>query len=94
MFDIPNWYRSSATCFVFRFNQNDQKRDIFARILMVYEGRLICFLFSNSGENFGQIDIDMMIPYLRRQVKVQFGVKIVIFTLFGTAGGEYFNNEG
>ena len=35
----------------------------------------------------------MMIPYLRRQVKVQFGVKKVIFTMFGATGGEYFNNE-
>ena len=35
-----------------------------------------------------------MIPYLRRQVMVQFGGKKVIFTMFGTAGGEYFNNEG
>ena len=36
----------------------------------------------------------MMIPYLRCQVKVQFGVKKVIFTMFGTAGGKYFNKEG
>ena len=48
---------SSAICFVFRFHQNDQKSDFLAPILMVYEGRLICFWFSNSLENFGQNDI-------------------------------------
>ena len=77
-------------------------------LLTLIPSSAICFVFQNFDSLRGASDLllvfkflrefrtdrYMMIPYLRRQVKVQFGAKKIIFTMFGAAGGEYFNNGG